>query len=57
MDFEIKHIKHGIWILPTIGIGNKKYYYGYPVISITIVWLAWQIFFVFGVKKWRNGIE
>ena len=43
--------KHEIVLLPTIGILNRRYYYGYPVIGISFIWLKWQVVLVFGLKK------
>ena len=59
MRVDIRHayFAHGFWILPTIGICNFKYYYGYLVIGITLAWLKWDVQFKFGVRKVEDYLD
>lgn len=41
------------WMLiPTIGIIDERYYYGYTVFAVAFGWLKWRCKLEFGVKMW-----
>lgn len=43
--------KDQIFIIPTFGWINQKWYYGYPVFCITFAWLCFRFSLKFGLKK------
>lgn len=55
MRFAAAVDKKQVFLIPTIGWINERYYYGYPVWSIAFAWLTWRCKIVFGIKKWRKG--
>lgn len=40
-------------LIPTIGLIDECYYYGYRVFAVAFGWLKWRCKVEFGVKKWR----
>ena len=45
--------KKQVFLIPTIGWINERYYYGYPAFSIAFAWLCWRCKVSFFVKRWR----
>ena len=43
--------KYQIFITPTFGLMNQRWYYGYPVIGIAFAWLCFRFKVEFGIKK------
>ena len=43
-------VKDEVFIIPTFGFINKRYYYGYPVIAVAFAWLRWRFKIEIGVK-------
>ena len=46
--------KYQVFIIPTFGWINLRWYYGYPVIGIGFAWLIFRFKVEFGVKKVRT---
>ena len=44
---------HQIFIIPTVGWIDHKWYYGYPVFVIAFAWLCFRFSVKLGVKKVR----
>ena len=42
---------HQIFIIPTVGWIDHKWYYGYPVFVIAFAWLCFRFSIKIGVKK------
>lgn len=57
IKFKSAKDKHQVFIIPTVGVINDTYYFGYPVYSIAFAWLIWRCKVMFGVRRWRadNG--
>ena len=53
MRFKAAIDKNQVFLIPTIGWINERYYYGYPVIAIAFAWLVFRCKVEFGLKKWR----
>ena len=54
MIFKAAVDKKQVFLIPTVGWINERYYYGYPVFAIAFAWLTWRCKIVFGLKKWRD---
>lgn len=43
-------LKYEIMIIPTFGVINERWYFGYPVIAIAFGWLCFRAKIEFGVR-------
>lgn len=51
--FKAQKAKNEWFIIPSFGIINERFYYGYPVFAVAFAWLRWRCKVEIGVKKWR----
>lgn len=54
MRFKGAFDKKQVFLIPTIGWINERYYYGYQVWSIAFAWLTLRCKVSFGLKWWRK---
>lgn len=54
MRFKTAKTTNEFMVIPTFGLINERYYYGYPVIAIAFAWLCWRFKIEIGAKKYRR---